>query len=256
MDPSNTRSQMLCLWCGPAAMVIFFIGWWALAGFLPPPSPNDSALEIQQIYVDNTDGIRSGLLLCMIAGVLTGIFAAGICTQMKRIEGRYSPLSYVELGLGMLGVLLFIIPTMMMQAVAFRPDDTDPELLRMINDLAFLPFVGIFAPAVFQNIAIAIVAFKDTEERVFPRWLGYFNVWVALLFLPAALLYFFKTGPFAWDGVFVFWLPLTRVRHLVHRDVLGAAEVGPAPGRRRGHGGASLRAGGGPGLNRRPGTAR
>jgi hypothetical protein len=209
MDPNNTRMQMLCLWCGPAAMVLFGIGWWGLAGFVPPPSPNDSALEIQQVYVDNTDGIRAGLVLTMFAGTLTGIFAAAICVQMRRVEGRYTPLSYTELGMGMLGVLLFILTTMPMQVAAFRPEDTDPELLRTINDLGFIPFVGIFAPAFAQNIAIALVAFKDTEQRVFPRWLGYYNVWVALLFLPAVLLYFFKTGPFAWDGVFVWWVPLT-----------------------------------------------
>src|SRR5262245_54122557 len=205
----NTRMQMLCLWCGPVAMVVFGIGFWIVAGLMPPPPPDDSALEIQKLYVDNTDSIRVGLVLCMIAGTLTGAFAAAICTQMKRVEGTYSPLSYTELGLGMLGVLLFILPTMVMQVCAFRPEDTDPELLRTINDLAWIPFVGVFAPAVFQNIAIGICAFKDTEGKVFPRWLGYFNFWAAFAFTPAALLYFFKTGPFAWDGVFVFWVPLS-----------------------------------------------
>lgn len=206
---NNTRMQMLCLWCGPAAMAVFFIGFWLVAGLIPPPSPDDSAQEIKDLYVDNTDSIRIGLVLCMVAGTLTGAFAAAICTQMRRVEGNFSPLAYTELGLGMLGVLLFIFPTMVMQVCAFRPEDTDPQLLRMINDLAWIPFVGVFAPAVFQNIAIGICAFKDTEQKVFPRWLGYFNFWAAFAFTPAALLYFFKTGPFAWDGIFVFWVPLS-----------------------------------------------
>ena len=135
--------------------------------------------------MNDTDAIRIGLVITMIAGALTGPFAA-ICTQMKRIEGTYSPLSYTELGMGMLGVLLFIFPTLVMQVCAFRPAETDPDLLLSLNDLAWIPFVGIFAPAVIQNIAIGIAAFKDAEGRVFPRWLGYFNFWAALAFAGGA----------------------------------------------------------------------
>jgi hypothetical protein len=205
----NTRMQTLCLWCGPAAMILFFIGFWGIAGLVPPPTPHDTPQEIKDLYVDNTNQIRVGLVITMVAGALTGPFAAAICTQMRRVEGTYSPLSYTELGMGMLGVLLFIFPTLVMQVCAFRPEDTDANLLRTMNDLAWIPFVGIFAPAVIQNIAIGICAFKDTDARVFPRWLGYFNFWAALAFLPAGLLYFFKTGAFAWNGLFVFWVPLT-----------------------------------------------
>jgi hypothetical protein len=46
---------------------------------------------------------------------------------------------------------------------------------------------------------------------VFPRWIGYVNIWLVLLTLPSFALYFFKTGPLAWDGMFVFWIPLTAL---------------------------------------------
>ncbi|WP_445187309.1 hypothetical protein ACTXG6_09070 [Pseudonocardia sp. Cha107L01] len=41
---------------------------------------------------------------------------------------------------------------------------------------------------------------------MYPRWTAYFNVWAAVLFLPGGLAYFFRTGPFAWNGVFAFWV--------------------------------------------------
>jgi hypothetical protein len=205
---TNQKTQLLCAWCGPAAIVLFLIGFWPLAGLMPPPSPHESPFQIQSLYLHHTDLKRAGFIVMMVAGTLTAPWVASIATQMKRIEGEHSPLTWTQLGLGMLGVLLFLFPMFFMLAVAFRPH-RNPELLQLINDVAWLPFIGAFAPAVIQGLAIAIACFQDTEEKVFPRWLGYFNIWCALLFIPAALINFFKTGPFAWNGVFCFWLPLT-----------------------------------------------
>jgi hypothetical protein len=151
---------------------------------------------------------RYGLVVTMFAAALTGPWVAVIATQMKRIEGEHSPYTWTQLGLGMIGVLLFIFPVMVMQAILFRPS-RDPNLMVTLNDVAWLPFIGAFMPASIQGLALALTIFKDREEKVFPRWLGYFNVWVALLFLPDVLIYSFKTGPFAWNGVIGFWLPLS-----------------------------------------------
>jgi hypothetical protein len=39
-----------------------------------------------------------------------------------------------------------------------------------------------------------------------PRWVGFANIWIAILFLPGALLPFFHSGPFSWNGIIGFWL--------------------------------------------------
>src|SRR5262249_39118621 len=46
-----------------------------------------------------------------------------------------------------------------------------------------------------------------TQPAVLPRWLGYLNIWAPLIYSPAVLLPFFKTGPFDWRGIFVFFVP-------------------------------------------------
>lgn len=204
----SRRSQLVCLWAGLAGIILFFIGYWFMAGLVPPPSPNATAQTIQRFWDHDVTLTRFGLVVTMFAAALTGPWVAVIAVQMKRIEGEHCPYTWTQLGMGMLGVLLFVLPVIVMQAILFRPQ-RDPNLILLLDDLAWLPFIGIFMPATIQGIAIGLAIFQDKEEKVFPRWLGYFNLWVAVLFVPDVLIYSFKTGPFAWNGVIGFWLPLT-----------------------------------------------
>jgi hypothetical protein len=205
----NKRAQMLCAWSGPAFMALFLIGFWVVAGLVPPPTPHDSALKIAALYQDHTVRIRAGLLISMIAAAFSLPFVAAISIQMKRIEGRWSALSYTQLISGATTCLLITIPLMIMTAAAFRPF-RDPQIIQAMNDLAWIPFVMVFPPIVIECISIALAALSDTRARpVFPRWVGYYNLWTAFLFLPAGLLTFFKHGPFAWNGLLSFWMALT-----------------------------------------------
>lgn len=204
---SNKKMQLLCLWCGPLGMVIWIIAF-IMAGIIVPPSPGASAVEIATFYSNNLTGIRTGLLLTMIGATLTAPMVAVFSAQMHRVEGHYSPLSYTQLGLGMGGILLFIIPVMNMQTAAFRPDRA-ADLIMLANDLGWIPFVGAWTMAALQNVAIGLCVFQDEKNEVFPRWVGYFNFWTAILYSPGSLLYFFKDGPFAWNGLFSWWLVVT-----------------------------------------------
>ena len=78
----------------------------------------------------------------------------------------------------------------------------------MMNDLGWIMFVMAVSTGICQNLAIGLAVISDkSSEPVFPRWVGFFNFWVALLTLPGLLLTFFKTGPFAWNGMLAFYLP-------------------------------------------------
>lgn len=201
---SNTRNQMLCLWCGPLAILLWLIGFWAFAGFLAPQDPEKSAAEIAADFDDKRDAIRFGLFLTMLGATFTGPWVAAISVQLKRIEGRYSPMAYTQLGLGMGGILLFIIPVMNLQTAAYREDRPD-ELVHLASDLGWMPFVGVWTMAFVQNLAIGIAILQDKDQTL-PRWVGYFNIWTALLYPPGSAIYYFKDGPFAWNGAFAWWL--------------------------------------------------
>lgn len=204
----NKQVLLLCLWCGPALTVPLGLGMWLLAGLLPPPSPSAAAAEIYGRYQSDIHLFRAGLLLMMVAACLIVPWVAAISVYLKRIEGRYSPMAYTQLSLGALGVLLVVFPALLLQAAAFRPDRVAEDIL-LVSDIAWLTFVGAFPLPLFQNIAIAVAILGYPGQTELPRWLGYFNLWVALMFVPAGFVFFFKGGPFAWDGIVGFWVGIT-----------------------------------------------
>ena len=145
----------------------------------------------------------------MFASALLVPFAAVIAVQMKRIEGPRPVLSYIQLVSAGLLSLEFIIPLMVFQTAAYRLDVESARLIQMLNDMGWLMFVGVISSAVVMIASIGLAILIDRRERpVFPRWAGYFNLWVALLISPAGIIVFFKHGPFAWNGLFGFFVPL------------------------------------------------
>jgi hypothetical protein len=181
-----------------------------LAGFLPPPSPADSARQIQRIYLSNLTGIRVGVLLAMIGCTLFTPFVCAMSVQMKRVEGRYSPLAYVQLLCGLINFVLGLIPLMLIEVAAFRAGRS-ADLIQIMNDAAWLMFIGVIFPGCLELLVIGVCAFKDRDSRVFPRWYGWFGVWMPLVFVGDLLIYFFKRGPFAYDGAISFWWALALV---------------------------------------------
>jgi hypothetical protein len=203
----NTTVQRLFAWSGPAMAALFLVGFWGIAGFIPPPSPTRTAAQIVQFYLNDPIRIRLGLVIAAFGGTLVAPFFAVLSVQLKRIEGKYSPASYAQLGLGSLMVLEFIFPIFVFLAAAYRPDQHSPDLMLFVNDLGWLSFIGIISTIIVQCVIIALTILRDTRpDPIFPRWVGFLNLWVALAYCPSGLIVFFKQGPIAWNGVFAWWL--------------------------------------------------
>ena len=205
----NTRSQMLSAWCGVLCPTLMFAGL-IIAGFFPPMSPDMTADQVSAFYKEHAVDVRFGMIWVQIAGALYAVFAAAISAQMRRIEHRSAPvLSYAQLACGAATVIFFVVPAMLWIGASFRPERS-AEATQTLNDLAWLMFVGIWAVGFVENLIIGFLVIADKNPTpVFPRWIGFMNIWIALLFIPAAIMPFFKTGPFAWDGLLAFWIPAT-----------------------------------------------
>jgi drug/metabolite transporter (DMT)-like permease len=201
----NLRTQRLAVWTGPLTCLLFAVGLIGLAQFVPPPHTDASLDEVVSLYADHTERLRAGLVLMMIGAGFIASWGSAITTQLKRIEGAHSPMTWTNLACTAANVMVVTVPVMIMIAASFRPD-RNPEITQALNDLAWIMFVMVFPPVMVQELAIAAAVFAHPGQKVFPRWVGYFNVWCALLLVPAVLLPFFKTGPFAWHGILEFWL--------------------------------------------------
>lgn len=205
----HTRVQLLAAWCIPAFIVTYLIGFIGLSGFVPPPSPTLSAEEVAAIFEHSRNAIRGGQLLCMVvAGLFYIPFTVLISVHMARVEGRYPILAGMQLTGNAILIVYFILCSLMWSAVAFRPE-YDPQLVRFVNDATWLIFVMMYPTYVVALLAMSIVGFIDKRPvPIWPRWFSFITLWVVAGGIWGGFATFFKTGPFAWDGLLGFWVPV------------------------------------------------
>lgn len=199
--------QLVCAWCGPV-LVLLGLGGMTLAGVLPvPPAANATPAEAAAFYSESPNLVRLGFMLASVGVSLIGPLVALITIQMLRMERDRPPaLAILQAVSGSVTWVMLMVPMIILNVAAFRPDRS-PELTQLLTDLAWLLFLTPVAPFLIQNFAIGAAVLGDhTGAPVFPRWVGYANFWTGLLFVPALLAFFFKSGPFAWHGIFVFYL--------------------------------------------------
>lgn len=207
----SRRIQRFCAWCGPAFVVLLFGGWGLLGGFIPLIPPSDGAGEVAAAYAQNANLHRVGNLLGLIGIFLTVPFFFAISMQIRRTERRVPSLAILQFASGIIVTVVLIIPELLFIGGLFRTD-RPAELTRLVNDLSYVMLILPWPPIIGQLGALTVAIFSDTRDDrratpVFPRWFGFFNAWVAILLLPASMIIFFKTGPFAWTGVIGFWIP-------------------------------------------------
>ena len=236
------RVELALAWGGAVWAVSFFIGMVPLAHWIPLPSPHDSALQVADMYRGRTDEIRAGLAI-MFTGVIGFIFyASALASQCRRVKGAPASLRYVQVGsLGAM-ITFIILPIIIFIVAAFRPERS-PEATQTLNDLGWISLIIAFVPFVAWVWAVGLTIFCDeSEEPVFPRWAGYLCLFLGTMQIPPVMLIFFKTGPFAWNGLMSWWLPATdfftfvivtliltvRAINAEHRDAGAHASVGAA----------------------------
>ena len=203
--PMNTRGQRIMLWTAPAAMALFALGYLLFPVFWPPLSPTLTPEEVAAFFREYNTGILGVVILGnLIAGSLVPLFAV-TAVQMSRTATSSSVFTYAFVICTGVGTTAFILADYCWGVAAFRPD-RDPQLISLLNDMAWFLFIAPVG-SIVQNLCLAASIYLDERpDPVFPRWVAHFNVAAALLLAPSAFSVLVKTGPLAFNGTVSFTL--------------------------------------------------
>jgi hypothetical protein len=208
--PEATRRRIwsACLWCWPVCLVGFAFCFVIVAGFVPPPRESWSAQRIAQFYADNRTAIRVGLIGSMFFSALMVPFFTVISAEIRKIEGRVSMLAPIQFAGAVILVMFFQLIGLFWLLSSFRPE-ADPQIIRLTNDFCWLVWTILIPTYSLQFVCIAIAGLLDARPSpAFPRWSAYMNLWVAITGAGGVMAVFFKTGPFSWNGIVGFWIPV------------------------------------------------
>ncbi|MET0699795.1 MAG: hypothetical protein ABWY93_09020 [Mycobacterium sp.] len=204
----NTRGQRIVLWTTPPALALFALAYFLFPVMSPPLSPTLTPEQVAAFFRDYNTGILGVVILCnLIAGSLVPLFAV-TAVHMSRTGTSSSVFSYAYVICVGAGTTAFILADYCWGVAAFRPD-RDPQLISLLNDMAWFFFIAPVGTIVVQNLCLATSIYLDERpDPIFPRWVAHFNVAAAVLLIPGAFSIVFKTGPLAWDGAVSFTLRL------------------------------------------------
>lgn len=208
----NTKAQIWFALCGPAFMLTFLLAWALLGGFLPPTPPLSTAAEIVAFYQAHPVSMRLGLMLCELGMAFLVFFGAVLSIQIWRIErsngSRYPIWAAAHLSAWAGTICGLAITIVVWETAAYRLD-RDPDILLAIHDFGWVMMADMEAPFLVVPITMAMVGLKDKRKSpLFPRWACYYFLMSELAILPGAMIIFFQSGPFAWNGLFGWWIPV------------------------------------------------
>jgi hypothetical protein len=200
---------MLGVWSAVAFFVLFLLGFVLFARWIPPLPPSTGAQDVADLFRSRSESIRIGMVFMTIGSVFYLPWTMILSDLIKEIEGTSFFLSGTQLAAGVLSTLSFFLPAFLWATAAFRPE-RDPQITQALVDLGWLIFVPAEGPFFLQFMILAIAIFMDRRPiPAYPRWAAYLQLVASVSFAPLVIAFFMKTGPFAWNGLLVWWIPFS-----------------------------------------------
>ena len=197
----------LLAWCGPIFMAVFFYFWGILCHNMPPIGADVTPAQIAAHYLENNLALRVGMSVCMVGAAFYMAWGCAVARVMRRIEGPDGLLSSLE----MMGATITVCPLLIACGIwltaAMEASILTPELIHTLYYMGWMIIDLAYMVTTFQIFAICVVFLRDTRaEPLMPAWVCWWGFFTCATFFPVSLIPFFKTGPFAFQGVFNFWV--------------------------------------------------
>lgn len=206
MDANETKLVRLCAWSCFVFIAVFALSWGVLGRNIPPYSPDMSADELASIYRAHASALRIGFAVGAFSTTFLVTWAIGLFRIMVQMERGPKVLSYTQLIGGVLTAMVPMIACIFWLTAAFRPEQ-DPAITRLLFDMGWMMIDLGFGVTILQYCALGVVALRDTRAKpLFPKWLAWLGIWIGLEFLVELIMPQFRSGPFAWNGLFSYWI--------------------------------------------------
>lgn len=210
----SERSQRAILWWGIGLAIVYTLALIFLLQQVPTKNPAWTAEQVADWYADNQGKIKWGAVLASWTGAFMMPILAVVAVQMARVEmGGWKIWSALSLVSGALMSLFLMLPPLFWGVAAYTAPRRDPEVTALMHELATLTLTTTDQYYIFLWIGVTVIALRPATQLVknnpFPRWWGYLSLWITIMFEAGAIAFVPRSGPFAWNGLLVFWSPLT-----------------------------------------------
>jgi len=182
-------------------------GFAVLAGFWPPPGSDLDAEAIKAYFTDQGDALRIGMVMMAAGAPCYYAWSVVLSRIINRIEGPMGPLASIEMVGGLLTAWVTVMPAIIWLTAAFRIEARSAETVQMLYDLGWIAFDLTFMCSVLQSVALGCAILRDKRTQpLIPHWVAWVSFLAAGSYVPLVLMPFFRTGPFAWQGLISFWV--------------------------------------------------
>jgi hypothetical protein len=194
------QCQRLFALSGAVGIVFCLLAWEV---FWPqPPNFAMSGQETAQFYADHQMGFLIGVTLTAIGMPFLIAWDIQLGAMLRKLEGGQGLVTIVAtVGITTIPILL-CFDCAVWGVAAYRPMDTTPDVTRALSDVSWISSMLIWPPLCMGMILVGIVILKTRHlPGGFPKWLGWFSIFVGCVEPGQAGIIFDKTGPFAPDGL-------------------------------------------------------